>query len=401
MRAVYFTIVPLFDESNGGNICCRNHVRRIAADPSIELSVVAAGLAAWEAGTKRFLEECAVPGTFVTLSTDNVRPEGHSLRDIARFASTMVLQSPWDAPALNQQHVAQTVDNVVASFAASWLIVDYLPSALYVKPDRSRVRTALVKLNREGDFYRDLLVTRNQYGRWRRAASLARWRRKERTIESSFDKVIAIGPPDLPRHLPEARTAVATPWLDRPRTWRWTGSRRVCFVGNVNHFPNRSAVDWIATRLAPEVERLDASVSFDIVGTDASEALPSWQRPNVRFLGHGDSTTVARLYAECDMAVCPVSNDYGCKFKAAEALAFGTPLLASRQTLLGLPYLPPTPALDLADPIASARSVVEPLADRELLLALQRDQAARHLDFVASQQGFWSRVLEGRGQDAN
>jgi hypothetical protein len=40
------------------------------------------------------------------------------------------------------------------------------------------------------------------------------------------------------------------------------------------------------------------------------------------------------------MAVCPVSNDYGCKFKAAEALVCGTPLLASRQTLLGLPYLP-------------------------------------------------------------
>jgi hypothetical protein len=61
--------------------------------------------------------------------------------------------------------------------------------------------------------------------------------------------------------------------------------------------------------------------------------------------------------------ICPLENDFGVKFKAAEALAHGTPLLASRQTLLGLPYLDEEPALDLARPDEAAR--VSPMSSRD------------------------------------
>ena len=91
--------------------------------------------------------------------------------------------------------------------------------------------------------------------------------------------------------------------------------------------------------------------------------------------------------------LCPVENDWGVKFKAVEALAHGTPLLASRQTLLGLPQLDDRPALDLACPDEAAAVVCTLLSSRAALEELAVRQGEAQAGFIASQSGVWSRVL--------
>ena len=64
MRVLYFTVVPLAGGTNGGSICCRNHVTRLSQDPGIELFGMVAGPLEWKAGTDEFFAELGVPYHF-------------------------------------------------------------------------------------------------------------------------------------------------------------------------------------------------------------------------------------------------------------------------------------------------------------------------------------------------
>ena len=53
---IYFTCVDLGPDTNGGALCCRNHVIRLAADPAIKLHVVVTGSPQQEIGNRLFVE---------------------------------------------------------------------------------------------------------------------------------------------------------------------------------------------------------------------------------------------------------------------------------------------------------------------------------------------------------
>ena len=65
------------------------------------------------------------------------------------------------------------------------------------------------------------------------------------------------------------------------------------------------------------------------------------------------------------------------RFKSLEALAYGIPLFASRQTLLGLPYLPEEPAIDLKDAASAARTICALVSNPEALIQLAASQCER------------------------
>ena len=133
VRTVYFTVVPLFPSNNGGALCCRNHVRRLARDPNIELLVCMAGPPEHEEANRQAVESLGAEYVFLPFRTD---------RD------------------------------------------------------------------------------------------------------------------------------------PRPSRWRHTGARTPFFVGNVAHDPNLRAIEWLATRLAPELEVVDRDTEIRIIGADP-ESVPT------------------------------------------------------------------------------------------------------------------------------
>ena len=397
MRVLYFTVVPLIDESNGGNICCRNHVRRLAEDRGIELFAIAAAERGQEAATSAFLSEHTVEHHVIPLRDErdaHVRPDAHGLGPMASFLATAAFQYPWELRALNQEHVQEWIEWAVAGYGVDTVVIDYTPSAYFLRLPLRNVRTCLIKLDREADFYAEQIrFGRTHHGRLTARISHARLLRAERAIEASVDRVVAIGEPDLPRSRTRS-VAVVTPFLDpkEPR-WSYRSSRTAFFVGNVGHLPNWKAVEWIATQLAPRVAALP-ELRFAIVGAAAEDVPDHWRQPNVGYLGLADRSGVQCLFGgAADLMLCPVENDWGVKIKAVEALAHGTPLLASRQTLLGLPQLDDRPALDLARPDEAADLVCTLLSSRAALDELAVRQREAQAGFIASQSGVWSRVL--------
>jgi glycosyltransferase involved in cell wall biosynthesis len=396
VRVLYFTAVPLIDESNGGNICCRNHVRRLAEDPGIELYVIAAAERHQASATSAFLSGHAVEHHVLPFRDAHVRPQAHGLRPMASFLATAAFQYPWELRALNQQHLQEGIVWAVAAYGIDTVVIDYTPSAYFLQLPLRNVRTCLIKLNREDDFYAEQIrLAKTHHGRLTASISYARLRRAERAIEASVDKVVAIGEPDLPRSRTRSPAVVVTPFLNprKPR-WSYRSSKTAFFVGNVGHFPNWQAVEWIATQLAPRVAAEGPDLRFAVVGAGAEDVPAAWRQPTVSYLGLADRDGVQSLFGgAADLMLCPLENDFGVKFKALEALAHGTPLLASRQTLQGLPQLDDEPALDLARPDEAAAVVCTLLSRRAVLEELAVRQGEAQATFIASQKGVWSRVL--------
>lgn len=166
------------------------------------------------------------------------------------------------------------------------------------------------------------------------------------------------------------------------------------FVGSIYHYPNRLAIEWITQQLAPALLQLESDIRVAIVGAADSDVAPNYRHGNIDFLGRANSDVVETLYKTSDLMICPIQNDYRVKFKALEALAYGTPLYASRQTLLGLPYLSEPLTLDL-DRVADAALVISRLLGQpERLRELGRVQGAQQAVFIASQEKIWSRTLD-------
>ena len=133
-------------------------------------------------------------------------------------------------------------------------------------------------------------------------------------------------------------------------------------MGNVNHYPNRLAIDHIVEQLAPKVlARMPRQVS--IIGATPDQVPARHHHPAIQLMGASTPAEVERLFTNADLFICPIENDFGMKFKVAEAAAYGAPFAASEQTMLGFPDLRGLPEITLADPDHSASVICDLLSD--------------------------------------
>ena len=66
-RVFYFTIVDIGRQDNGGGLVCRNHAKRVASVPGVELTICAAGPEKQSAGTQAFANEVGATLHFIPL----------------------------------------------------------------------------------------------------------------------------------------------------------------------------------------------------------------------------------------------------------------------------------------------------------------------------------------------
>jgi hypothetical protein len=321
------------------------------------------------------------------------RPRPDGLFGTARRA----IRFPWEDQAAAQTHVRAAIAERLREQPANVIVVDYLLTLLFLPPAPPETATVLISLNREAAFMReqiDLGYTPNG----RIAAEIAWWRLRqfESQANERADQSVFLSLMDLPRgHLPAPARSL-TPHLNPVSDgWYPAGRRSTFFVGNFGHHPNRFVIEWLVRDLAPNLWRLAPDISIHMIGATAGDVATSRPpSPNLVFLGAGDDGLAAEMFPTCDLALCPVSNDFGLKFKALDALAYGTPLLASPATLRGLPHLHGSSTRDLTQPDWSAEVIRSLIDSPERLAALQSRQQTRQSQFVASQAKAWSDVLK-------
>ncbi len=398
MRVLYFSVVNIasLKIGNGGNACCRNHIRRMDDDPNIDLHVLVTGDQDDEGATREFLDSMQVPNAFIPVIAENVLATDEKPGRFSNLRRSIAYLFE------EQAYVFKDISRAVREHIAKWkidaLVIDYLPSALFCKDLlKGKTPTLLITLNREGEFYRDLrelgVVKKGKLGG---AIAQWRWDRFEKWAYRRVDKVVTIGPPDIPKisQLRSTPTCV-TPYLDPVEThWSYTNSQQMFFLGNIHHYPNRRGIEWIATKLVPELQKLRRdNFKLTIVGASESDVPPTWIHPEIHYAGISTREHVVELFSDADLFLCPIENTYGVKFKSAEAVSYGIPLLASKETLLGLPYLKPLFDLPLDSPINAAKIIDQVLENGELLQEMSQKQTQAAKAFIASQKTVWSDLI--------
>lgn len=399
-RVLYFSIGTFAETpfALGGNIYAKNLVQRLVEDDAIELFALNVNREKNRQGTEEFFKRRGVDLHYVVPNRINRRPERADFNRAIAFLSKTLFRFPYELEAHNQPHITKAANWAVRHWGIEHLLVDYLPAAVFWKDVESLpIPKTIVTVNREADLYAEVLALgEGPHGPLAGRVSHWRLKRFERRMHRAFDQVIAIGTPDLPDDLSAGRAKAITPYLDESAD-RWTnrGNKTVFFAGNVAHYPNRRAIDHILSQLAPRVLARVPDAEFAIIGASTDQIPPEHQHPAIHLMGVSTPAEVKCLFTSAALFLCPVENTFGMKFKVAEAAAYGTPFLASEQTMLGFPYLQSLPHLTLSDPDRSADKIVELLVSADRLQSLSDLIVRQQRAFAASQKNVWSRTLWG------
>lgn len=150
------------------------------------------------------------------------------------------------------------------------------------------------------------------------------------------------------------------PDLDLPSPYAAAAPRAV-FTGNMDYWPNADAAIWFAQHVLPLLRARDAASEFIVVGANPS--------PEVRALANLPGVTVTgrvadvRPYvAHAEVAVAPLRIARGIQNKVLEAMALGTPVVASPQAFEGVRATPGQDLLVADGAEATAQAIAEVLA---------------------------------------
>jgi hypothetical protein len=212
----------------------------------------------------------------------------------------------------------------------------------------------------------------------------------QNAVYEHSDAVIALNAGDIPKGIAEERSRVIPPLFDpAPERWSYGGNNRVLFIGNINHYPNFQAVEWIATQLAPSLEKIDGNARVRVIGASADNIPAHWATSNVDYLGIGDSSLVKRLLVETDLFIAPISNRFGSKIKLLDCLSHGTPFIATEEAMSGVPFLDGVPRMRLDQPHQAAENISALLRDEASLTSLSKSLEQQLLQSLAAQKGIW------------
>lgn len=137
------------------------------------------------------------------------------------------------------------------------------------------------------------------------------------------------------------------------------------FVGTMDYFPNIDAACYFVREVLPLIKRQEPDVQLNIVGANPTKdvrQLASDPAVQVR----GFVPDLMEYLGAAAVAVCPMRSGSGMQFKTIEAMAAGTPVVATPFALGGLEVVHGEHILVAKDSSEFADHVVKLLRDKSL-----------------------------------
>jgi sugar transferase (PEP-CTERM/EpsH1 system associated) len=226
-------------------------------------------------------------------------------------------------------------------------------------------------------------IDRRYPAKWHRALySLIQWRKLQRyeaQVCQAMDAVVAVSAADcraLQRIVPGVAVAVVPNGVDSirfalPIAGQPVGKDKIrhmaslVFTGTMDFRPNIDAVTWFCQAILPRIKKEVFHVHFYIVGKSPP--------PEVRRLGDNPAVTVTgyvediRPYiAQSLIYVVPMRMGSGTKLKVLQAMAMGTPVIATSTGAEGIEVTPGEDILIADEPADFAQQVIGLLNDAPL-----------------------------------
>ncbi len=109
----------------------------------------------------------------------------------------------------------------------------------------------------------------------------------------------------------------------------------IVFTGRMGYFPNANAAIWFVNEVFPLIRQQVAQARCFIVGADPTPAVKQLSlRPGVTVTGY--VAQVQEYLGRATVAVAPMQAGSGMQFKVIEAMACGTPVVATPYALGGI-----------------------------------------------------------------
>lgn len=174
---------------------------------------------------------------------------------------------------------------------------------------------------------------------------------------------------------------------------------RLVFGGNLGYFPNVDAAGWLAEEILPLVRRAVPDAELTLVGARPSRAVRALARlPGVQVLA--DVPDMAAELAAGQVAVLPMRAGTGLQNKVLEAMAVGTPVVATGRAVAALGVTAGTHLLvaDSAGDLAAAAVGLlrDPARRRTMAIAARELVESRYLwaEAAAELETIWTAVVQ-------
>jgi glycosyltransferase involved in cell wall biosynthesis len=161
-------------------------------------------------------------------------------------------------------------------------------------------------------------------------------------------------------------------------------SQHLIFTGAFTYHVNYEGARWFVERVLPLVQAQVSDVHLTITGNHADRPFP--QVAGVTLTGFVDD--VRPLLAGAAVCIVPIWQGGGTRLKILEAMALGTPVVATSKGAEGLDAQPGVHLLIADQPAAFADAVVRLLVDAPL-----RQRLAEHGRALVEQQYSWPLVM--------
>jgi sugar transferase (PEP-CTERM/EpsH1 system associated) len=219
---------------------------------------------------------------------------------------------------------------------------------------------------------------------WVARLEAARLARFERRVVQSVDRAIVCAAGDRDAIGPFPTLATVGNGVD-PAEYAFERSGRdptaIVFSGNMGYFPNVHAARWFADRVLPRIRRALPGATFHVVGARPHRTLRRLARRDPAVVVTGFVEPLPPHLRRAAIAVAPIHAGSGQALKVLEAMATGTPVVATPLAAAGIGARPDEHLLVAEDPESFAAEVVRLLRDPDLADRLAA--SARH--FVEAQ----------------
>jgi hypothetical protein len=413
-RVLILSMFDFTDLQHGGSLWAMNFLETLAQVPDLQFTIVSFGPERIRAANDKLVRSFGLEHVFMPFRARPAVDESTWLGRVLKVthgALTVAMGKYfflWEREARRQRHIDTEFMRIIETAQPDVVVLVYLFCALFVPSIFNLdIPRCVITVNNEAEFHRALrsqggpvgTKLHQKLGRWlfRHGNWVANRRVSdyERRIYSSCAGLAALTRTDLPVGLPgHIEQAIIPPILvQNDLRWHHQGTRHAFFVGTISYYPNRLAIEWLCTRLALELERLDSDIRLNIIGAGAEQVPSEWVRPNVNLMGYSTREEVVHQMTTADLFIAPIANNFGAKLKLAECVSYGMPFLATPTAMSGLSFLRSMPEIDLERPQAAARLVVQYVESPETLVQLSRSITEQTRQAQALQARQWSSFL--------
>jgi glycosyltransferase involved in cell wall biosynthesis len=162
------------------------------------------------------------------------------------------------------------------------------------------------------------------------------WRLSDKLIVMSKEDKMFIGQQiNNEQKIEVVANGVDSVWFDQlPR--KLANQPTVLSVGTFKWLPNVEAVDFLVQKVWPKLTKLVPEARLLIVGNAPTKKVIRYGRENPSIKVLGRIADIRTAFKQAHVLVAPVFSGKGTRYKILEAMASGTPVVASRIAVEGL-----------------------------------------------------------------